>query len=132
MVRDYLMALKNKGNFKFAELSNLSGIPEPTIRKIFSGETPDPRFETVAKLVAAMGGTLDDAVSSKKEKEIADNVVTTLKTESEMRIDELKERLASLEKDKRILAIAVAALVGVVVLLLVFDMAIGAHGWVQY
>ena len=56
-----MLALKNKKNLKFTQLSNLSGIPEATIRKIFSGDTPDPRFETVAKLIVAMGGSLDDA-----------------------------------------------------------------------
>lgn len=51
MVREYLTALKNKGNFSWSDLSGLSGLPDATIRKIFSGETADPRLET------AMGGS---------------------------------------------------------------------------
>lgn len=146
MVRDYLNALKLKGNFTYTELSNLSSIPEATIRKILSGETPDPRFDTVAKLVAAMGGTLDDAFSTKKEKDIEVNVVTELKSNYEMRIEDLRERLAdmrerldehrervaSAEREKKVLAIAVAALVAIIVAILVFDIAVGSHGWVQY
>ena len=66
MVKDYLKTLKDKGDFTCAELSNLSGIPEATIRKIISGETPDPRFETVSKLVNAMGGSIDDILGRKK------------------------------------------------------------------
>lgn len=139
MVRDYLNALKNKGNFKFSELSNLSGVPEATIRKIFTGETPDPRFDTVAKLVSTMGGTLDDAFSTKKEKDIEANVVTELKANYEIRIENLRERNADmneaiefLKRDRKILGIITGILVAVLVLLLVFDIAIGSHGWVQY
>ena len=146
MLTNYLNTLKNKGNFKFAELSKLSGIPEVTIRKIFSGETPDPRFDTVAKLVAAMGGVLDDAFSTKKEKDIEANVVTELKSGFEIRIESLRERLDDLREriDEyrerevkagrviKILAITVAVLVAVLIAILVFDLAVGAHGWVQY
>ena len=62
MVAQYLKALKSKGKFTSAELAQMSGIPETTIRKILSGETADPRFDTVAKLVAAMGGSMNDLV----------------------------------------------------------------------
>ena len=103
MVRDYLNALKNKGNFTYAELSNLSSIPEATIRKIFTGETPDPRFDTVAKLVAAMGGTLDDAFSTKKEKVIEANVVTEFKAVYESRIESLHEQLEFVKRDRKVL-----------------------------
>ena len=137
MVRDYLNALKNKGNFKFAELSKSCDISEVTIRKIFSGETPDPRFETVAKLVAAMGGSLDDAFSTKKERIIEANVVTELKSGYEVRIEDLRERLDDMREREakagrviKVLAITVAALVAIIVVVL--GIAITSHGWVQY
>ena len=56
---EYLKYLKTNGNFSWHDISNASGLPEATIRKIFSGETADPRFETVVRLVSAMGGSLD-------------------------------------------------------------------------
>ena len=68
MVRDYLVSLKNKGNFSWNDLSEMSGLPDTTIRKIFSGETADPRFETVVRLVSAMGGSLDDILGKRKRK----------------------------------------------------------------
>ena len=69
MVKDYLNALKKAGNYSWAEIENQSGIPEATARKIFSGETSDPRLETVARLVIAMGGNMDDAINNQKKKE---------------------------------------------------------------
>ena len=71
MVKEYLTALKNKGNFSWSDLSNLSGLPDATIRKIFSGETADPRLETVVKLVAAMGGSLDEMALEQAMKVLA-------------------------------------------------------------
>ena len=130
MVRDYLNALKNKGNFTYAELSNLSSIPEATIRKIFTGETPDPRFDTVAKLVAAMGGTLDDAFSTKKEKVIEANVVTEFKAVYESRIESLHEQLEFVKRDRKVLGIITGVLVAIIVVIL--GIAITSHGWVQY
>ena len=132
MVKDYLNSLKSKGSFTCAELSNLSGLPEGTIRKILSGETPDPRFETVAKLVSAMGGSLDEVVERKKGEEIEISSILALKESYEARLIDYKEQITSLRKDRKALAWAVVALMAVVAGLLIFDVALGSHGWVQY
>lgn len=132
MVKDYLNALKTKGNFTYSDISNLSGIPEATIRKIFSGETADPRFDTIVKLVSSMGGSMDDIVGVKKEGEIEMNAIIALKEAYESRIKDIKEHIASLRNDKRILSIATCALMAFVIFLLVLDLSIGSRGWIQY
>lgn len=132
MVRDYLNTLKNKGNFTNAELSNLSGIPEATIRKILNGETPDPRFETIAKIVTAMGGNLDDILPTHKEKEMEMNVIISLKEAYESRIADIKEHMTSLKRDKKMLAVVAATLIAFVIFLLVIDLTIGSAGWIRY
>lgn len=143
MVKDYLNTLKIKGGFTTAEISKLSGIPEATVRKILSGETADPRFETIVKLVESMGGSMDDIAGSRKNTEIETNAVIALKDAYESRIEEmtasydtrisdLKEYVASLKQEKKTLAIVAIALVFIIVGLFVFDIALGTHGWVQY
>ena len=139
MVRDYLNTLKIKGNFTCAEISKLSGIPEPTVRKILSGETADPRFETIVKLVASMGGSMDDIAGGKKEIEIENNAVMVLKEAYESRIDALRERIEdikkyaeSLHRDKKMLGLVVLALGLLLVGLLVFDIALDSNGWLRY
>ena len=139
MVKDYLNALKTKGNFTNADISKLSGIPEPTVRKILSGETEDPRFETILKLVTSMGGSMDDIGCGKKEAEIENNAVMVLKEAYEARIEALRERLAdtknyaeSLNRDKKMLGIVVLALGLLLVGLLVFDIALDSNGWLQH
>ena len=139
MVKDYLNALKNKGNFTCADISKLSGIPEATIRKILSGETPDPRFETIVKLVSAMGGSMDDIAGAKKEAEIENNAVMVLKDAYETRIDALRERIEdmkkyaeSLHRDKRMLGLVVLALGILIVGILIFDIALDSNGWMRH
>ena len=132
MVKEYLNTLKAAGGYSWQDIANISGIPEATVRKVFSGETADPRFETIAKLVIAMGGDMNDAMDNKKKKEIEISSTITLKESCEMRLEDQKEYIASLKNDKKILGIAVSILVGVVVLLLVLDIILASHGWIRY
>lgn len=69
MLLTYLNTLKDKGNFTFEGISNLSGVPEATVKNIFSGKTSDPRFDTVSSIVIAMGGSLGDIYGDKKAEE---------------------------------------------------------------
>lgn len=140
MVKVYLNALKTKGNFTYADISNLSGIPEATIRKIFSGETADPRFETIAKLVTSMGGSMNKIIEDDVDNtpnieqlgKLEKDVIKEVKDIYENRVADLKEQIYSLKRDKRVLTIATVLLVAFIVILLVFDLSIGSHGWVEY
>ena len=79
-----------------------------------------------------MGGDLNELIGYEKKKEIEINSTISLKETYDMRIEGLNEYIASLKKDKKILAITVAGLVGVLVLFLVFDLFVGTHGWIRY
>ena len=118
MVKDYLVNLKSAGNYSWADISNITGLPESTIRKVFSGETTDPRFETVAKIVIAMGGDLGDAISNTKKKEIEVNSTISLKESCDQRLADQREYIESLKRDKKVLSIAVAALTIIIVIIL--------------
>lgn len=131
-MKDRLNALKTKAGISCSEWSKLSTVPEPTIRKILSGETPDPRFESVYKLVTSIGGSMDEIVGVKKEAEIENNAVMVLKDTYETKIAYLKDHMESLKRDKKMLGIAVLALGLVIVGILIFDIALDANGWVRY
>lgn len=88
-VKDYLVALKNAGDFTFEDIANVSGIPITTIRNIYSGKTPDARFGTIAKVVIALGGDLNELIGYEKKKEIEINSTVSLKESYEMRIAEI-------------------------------------------
>lgn len=146
MVKDSLKALQIKVGISCSEWSKLSTVPEATIRKILSGETPDPRFDTIVKLVTSVGGSMEDIIGAKKESEIENKAVIVLKDTYEARIEALDARIEalkernedtkkyveSLRRDKIILALAVGALMLVIVGLFVLDITVGSQGWVQY
>ena len=87
--RDYILALKEAGNFTSEDMANISGIPLSTIRNICSGKTPDARFGTIAKLVISLGGDLNELIGYEKKKEIEVNSTVSLKETYEMRIADL-------------------------------------------
>ena len=146
MIGDRLKALQDKVGIGFSEWSKVSEVSEPTIRKIISKETPDPRVETVIKLVYSIGGSMDDVFGVQKEKEIENNAVIVLKEAYESRIaaqadriealheriDDIKKYAESLHRDKKLLGIAVVVLVAIIAGILIYDIAVGTHGWIQY
>ena len=132
MVTKYLNDLKIKGKFTAKEIEKLSGIAEATVYKVLSGETDDPRFSTVVKLVSAMGGSLDELAEKKGATDIESNSVVAIKEMYDDRIKDLKDHNATLKRDKRALSIATTILVAVLIALLIFDVSIGTHGWVRY
>ena len=89
--KEYILSLKEAGNFTFEDMANLSGIPMQTIRNICTGKTPDARFGTIARIVLSLGGDLNDLVGSEKKKEIEINTTVSMKETYEMRINDLIE-----------------------------------------
>ena len=136
MVKDYLNALKNKGSFSWSDLASMSGLPDATIRKIFSGETADPRLETVAKLVSAMGGSLDELVGREKKSEVEKTAIMSLSDVYEARIADIKashnSHIESLKRDKRYLTVTVIILAVISIVFLLADMLVGNIGWIRY
>jgi transcriptional regulator with XRE-family HTH domain len=88
-IREYLIALKETGHFSYEDIANLSGIPLQTVRNIYTGKTPDPRFATVAKIIISLGGDLNEIIGYEKKKEIEVNSTVSLKETYEMRIADL-------------------------------------------
>ena len=56
MTIDALKEKRREFGYSYEELSERSGVPVPTIQKIFSGQTRSPRRSTLVKLEAALRG----------------------------------------------------------------------------
>ena len=127
------------GDFSWHDISAASGLPEATIRKIFSGETADPRFETVVRLVSAMGGSLDkiNAIEKVENVEITEDsqikALKALKEVYEERIKDIKQsstdQIQSLKRDKKILIVALWVLSGLLLSALILDVFMSSVGW---
>src|SRR5574340_806559 len=66
MVMEYLETLKTQGNWSYLTLSQKTGLSETTIRKVFTDPDSNPTIDTLAKLVVAMGGSIDRLVGIKE------------------------------------------------------------------
>ena len=154
MITTYLNTLKSKGNFTIETISNLSGIPEATVKNIFSGKTEDPRFETVSAIVKAMGGSLDAIYSVSKKEDIEGNSIITLKESYDQRLEDIKDhyeqRISDLKKhyeermadqkehistimlDKRWFRIATCICAFALVVLFVMEIIMPGLGWIRY
>lgn len=60
MWRESLKKMKANSGLTTAEIAKQADIPEPTLEKLFSGATKDPKLPTMQKLVHFLGYTLDD------------------------------------------------------------------------
>ncbi len=87
--KEYILALKDAGDFSFEDIANMSGIPLQTVKNICTGKTPDARFGTIAKLVISLGGDLNELIGYEKKKEIEVNSTVSLKETYEMRIADI-------------------------------------------
>lgn len=55
-----LKKMKAASRLTTKEIAEQSGIPEPTLEKLFAGKTKEPKLPTMRKLVHFLGYTLDD------------------------------------------------------------------------
>lgn len=66
----YLKELKERTKLTSAEIATLSNIPLATISRVFNGSTDNPTFETISKIVIAMGGSIDEMIGIKIPDEV--------------------------------------------------------------
>ena len=132
----------------WAELSAATQLPDSTIRKIFSGDTSDPRLETISLIVTAMGGSLDDMLTGQPLQDSkpldAESSVDPSDSQSEAALRRAYERrlfevkmsseryIRSLKRDKLLLFIISCTLTAILLLFLALDLALGSAGWIRY
>lgn len=90
--RQYISGLKEAGKFSTKDIANISGVPLETVRNVLSGKTAkNAGYETITKIILALGGDLNAPVGYEKKKEIEVNSTVSLKETHEMRIADLTQ-----------------------------------------
>jgi transcriptional regulator with XRE-family HTH domain len=90
---DKLKELKSASGMTSKKIAEGTNLPLPTIVRIFSGETNDPRVDTVRRIVAFLGGSLDD-VFAESGAVIGDQKLSALSAELECALSELSSARA--------------------------------------
>lgn len=138
-----LQALREERGLSYADIARLSGVPEQTVKRILNGTTPDPRFDTIAKITIALGGSLDIISGLRPETEFkpstpvrkALSASADLIGEKDAHIAELKEELKRERRAKTIILCCTAAFAVLFVSLLtflIFDILHGNVGFIRY
>lgn len=81
MWNDALKAMKKNSGLTTTQIAEQSGIPEPTLEKLFAGATKEPKLETMRQLVHFLGYSLDDLypTNSKKAPSLSDEAMKIAK-----------------------------------------------------
>lgn len=91
-IAKYLTELRNKTGLSYEAISEISKRPESTVKNLCTGKTEDPRLDTVAPVIYAMGGSLDEMYNPEKNKdEMKETSVVALKEIYEYQIATMKE-----------------------------------------
>lgn len=63
---DNLKELKKTKGMSSKQIAEATNLPERTVARIFSGDTPNPYVDTLYRIVVVLGGSLDDVLSDSK------------------------------------------------------------------
>ena len=90
LVSKYLSSLKEKNGLTYEAWAENCGRSESTIKNLCSGKTEDPRLDTVAPVVYAGGGSLDEMYTGKPKDKVKEFSVESLKELYEFQLAEYK------------------------------------------
>lgn len=117
---DYLKTLKERSKLTLQQISDASGVPLNTLKKIYSGDTESPSFDSIASIVRAADGSLDEMAGYPAKAPVTDH---------HENVGLLREIIS--EKDKQIecknkwisfCVLLCLIFIGIAILVLVYDM----------
>lgn len=92
IVAKYLSSLKEKTGLTYEAIAEKSKRSESSVKNLCLGKSDDPRIDTVAPVVYALGGSMDEMLNPGKSKdEIKEVSVAQLREMYEFQIATLKE-----------------------------------------
>lgn len=92
IVAEYLSLLKTKTGITYEAIAEKSGRSESSVKNLCLGKSDDPRIDTIAPVVYALGGSLDEMLNPQKSKdELKETSVLALKDIYENQLAAIKE-----------------------------------------
>lgn len=92
LVAEYLSLLKAKTGLTYEAIAEKSNRSESSVKNLCTGKSDDPRIDTIAPIVYALGGSMDEMLNPKKSKdELKETSVIALKDTYEYQAHLLKE-----------------------------------------
>lgn len=142
---DLLKTLKNQQNLTNKQIAENTGLSEPTVSRIFAGQT-DARLQDAAAIARVLGASLDDLVGIHRpeceELREARAMLSAKNTENaalqrmvDSYRDVLNEKNDTINYMRRLVrhvALALAVIVAFLLGIVAYDVLNGGIGWVRY
>ena len=98
-----LKELKREKGMSSKHIAEITNLPERTVVRIFSGETPNPYVDTLYRIVNVLGGSLDDILADSKTVVGCKNMATLQSDNDKLKAENaLLEAELVLLKDKNV------------------------------
>ena len=91
LVAKYLTVLKEKSGLTYETIAEKSGRSESTVKNLCSGKTEDPRLDTVAPVIYAVGGSLDEMYTGKSKDAVKEISIASIKEMYEFQLAEYRK-----------------------------------------
>lgn len=124
LLYEHLRAMKDASNMTAQQIADKSSVPVATVNRVLQGLTENPGFDTVCKLVKAMGGSLNDL----DEDRVGEPESLTQLYERGLEYRERK--IKKLERTIMIIAVFTFIVMAAVIGMLVYDMMHLDKGWI--
>ena len=118
MLLQKMQEMKDETKMTYQDIANKSGVPLSTVKRIFSGQTPDPGYTSVISIIEAMGGSDDDMKQSNTAQ--PNNSVPRQSVERLCSVYE--HSIADKNKLIKALLVIILAMMSVFIFLLVWDL----------
>ena len=90
LVAKYITELREKSGLTYEAIAEKSKTSESTVKNLCSGKTEDPRLNTVAPVIYAMGGSIDEMYNPGKSKdEVKEISISSIKEIYEQQLLEM-------------------------------------------
>lgn len=124
LLYEHLRAMKDASNMTAQQIADKSSVPVATVNRVLQGLTENPGFDTVCKLVKAMGGSLNDL---DEDKVCEPESLTQL---YERGLEYRERKIKKLERTIMIIAVFTFIVIAAVIGMLVYDMMHLDKGWI--
>ena len=139
MIIKKLTELKASRKLTNQQIADLSGVPVSTVTRIFSGQTESPNLQTIADIVRALDGSVDELLGLRYEekKEAATNtdLIELYKEIIRNKDEHLRSKDETIRAKDKAIKIMGGMLIGVfviILLVLIIDVLSGGFGFVRY
>ena len=124
LLYEHLRAMKDASNMTAQQIADKSSVPVATVNRLLQGLTENPGFDTVYKLVKAMGGSLNDL---DEDRVCEPESLTQL---YERGLEYRERKIKKLERTIMIIAVFTFIVMAAVIGMLVYDMMHLDKGWI--